>query len=179
MHIKIRLATFEDIASLDALMKRSMQVLAKGHYTDSQIEACLQFVCVPDRQIIEDQTFFVALSSDSNIIGCGGWSFRDKHCSGQTETSSKCRKIDPATEEARIRAMFVDPCYSGRGIGSRILDHSEKVAKEKGFSQGTLSATLSGFAFYKARGWVGEAEEPLTLPNGININIVVMKKSFC
>lgn len=49
--------------------------------------------------------------------------------------------------------MFVDPLYSGKGIRTKILQYSEKKAKEYGFCKAALGATLSGVEFYKARGF--------------------------
>ena len=76
--VTIRLATFDDVVAIESLMKRSMKALGKAYYTEEQIRSCCQFVCVPDRQLIEDQTFFVAVSDGGAIVGCGGWSFRNK-----------------------------------------------------------------------------------------------------
>ncbi len=115
--MKIRIATLEDINAIEALMKCSMKILGKGYYSNVQIDSCCQFVCVPDRQLIEDQTFFVAILDDSNIVGCGGWSFRSKICAGPKEATKESSRLNPAIDAARIRAMFVDPSYTGMGIG--------------------------------------------------------------
>lgn len=174
----IRLAKINELKQIEVLMKSSMKVLGVGHYSSDQINSCCQFVCVPDQQLIEDRTFFVVLTNDGTMVGCGGWSFRSKLYAGPSETPNKAEKLNPVHDPARIRAMFVDPAYSGKGVGSLILSHSEKVAKAKGFTKGALGATLSGFSFYKAKGWDKVSEEEALLPDGTSIQVVQMEKCF-
>ena len=56
MNITIRLAEINELELIEALMKRSMKILGEGYYSKDQIDSCCQFVCVPDRQLIEDKT---------------------------------------------------------------------------------------------------------------------------
>ncbi|MCP5506315.1 MAG: GNAT family N-acetyltransferase [Chlamydiales bacterium] len=112
------------------------------------------------------------------MVGCGGWSFRDKLYAGPAQTSIEGNKLNPAKDPARIRAMFIDPSCSGQGIGSLILKHSEMSANAMGFTKGALGATMSGFAFYQAKGWSKISEEMALLPNGIKIKVIQMEKAF-
>ncbi len=178
MSVTIRHAELTDLEQIEALMKRSMKVLGVGHYSEEQIYSCCQFVCVPDRQLIEDKTFFVVLTEIGSIAGCGGWSFRNKLYAGPSEIHQKNDQLNPLTDPARIRAMFTDPDYSGKGIGSMILVQSEKAAQANGFSKGTLGATLSGLSFYIAKGWSSASEEQAVLPDGTTIQVVQMEKYF-
>lgn len=174
----IRRANLDDLELIEALMKRSMKRLGVGYYSPEQIDACCQFVSVPDRQLIEDQTFFVVIAEDGTMVGCGGWSFRDKLYAGPLDGPQKSNRLNPLTDPARIRAMFVDPDYGGKGIGSRILEQSEKAARAEGFLKGALGATMSGLSFYRAKGWADISEEQAVLPNGIAIKVVQMTKTF-
>jgi GNAT superfamily N-acetyltransferase len=178
MNITIRIAEIADLDQIESLMKRSMNILGAGHYSKDQIDSCCQFVCVPDRQLIEDRTFFVAVTGAGILTACGGWSFRSKLYAGSSEIYRKNDQLNPLTDPARIRAMFTDPSYSGKGIGSMVLNQSEKAAKAHGFSKGALGATLSGLSFYKAKGWVKVLEEQTVLPNGDIIKVVQMAKDF-
>ncbi len=112
------------------------------------------------------------------IVGCGGWSFRNTLYAGPAELPRLDEKLHPATDPARIRTMFVDPDYSGKGIGSLILDLSEQAAQAYGFSRGTLGATLSGLSFYMAKGWKETIKEEAKLPDGVTIGVVQMEKHF-
>ena len=176
--MSIHLAKVTDTEKIENLMKRSMKTLGVGHYSEEQIDSCCQFVCVLDRQLIEDKTFFVVVTEAGTVVGCGGWSFRNKLYAGPSDTSQKAHCLNPLTDPARLRAMFVDPDYSGKGIGSMILNQSEKTAKEHGFSKGALGSTLSGLGFYTAKGWIETSEENATFPDGVTIKVIQMEKSF-
>ncbi len=178
MNLEIRLAEINELKEIEALMKLSMKALGVGHYSEEQVDSCCQFVFVPDQQLIEDKTFFVVTTEGGALVGCGGWSFRNKLYAGPAEAQPKNNQLTPLKDPARIRAMFVDPSYSGKGIGSMILNQSEKAAKEKGFSKGALGATLSGLSFYTKKGWNTVSEEEAILPDGIAIKVVQMEKSF-
>ncbi len=154
MNLEIRLAEINELGQIEALMKRSMKALGVGHYSKDQVDSCCQFVCVPDQQLIEDKTFFVVITETGSLVGCGGWSFRNKLYAGPAEASSKDDQLNPLTDPARIRAMFVDPSYSGKGIGSMILNESENAARKKGFFKGALGATISGLSFYTKKGGI-------------------------
>lgn len=175
--IFIRLAVKDDFDAIQALMKRSIQVLGQGHYSEKQIESFRQYVCIPDLQLIEDKTYFVAMNEDGTIVGCGGWSFR-KTPYGGSETVKDSGILDPKTDCARVRAMFIDPAESGKGIGSLILSASEKGAKEYGFSRGVLGATRSGLEFYKLKGWKCLEDENAILPDGVVIEVTKMEKNL-
>ncbi len=178
MSLAIRPANVTDIEQIEALMKRSMKTLGTGHYSEAQIDSCCEFVCVPDRQLIEDKTYFVVETEAGALVGCGGWSYRNKLYAGPTDAPQKNDQLNPLSDPARIRAMFTDPSYSGKGIGSKILDQAEKSAKEHGFSKGALGATLSGLSFYTAKGLNKVSEEEAVLPNGTTIKVIQMEKHF-
>lgn len=178
--IYIRLASQDDLSAIEALMKESLNILGQGHYSTQQIQSCCQYVCVPDFRLIEDQTFFVAITEgEGTIIGCGGWSFRSTLYAGPSTPPQREGRLNPERDFARIRAMFISPSQSGKGIGSRILAASEQAAQAHGFKKGILGATLSGVAFYRSKGWVSVGMEQTALPDGVVIDVVKMEKILC
>jgi GNAT superfamily N-acetyltransferase len=179
--IFIRLASKDDLSAIQTLMKESMQVLGQGHYSTQQIQSCCQYVCVPDLRLIEDQTFFVVTTGpEKTIVGCGGWSFRKTLYAGPSAVPQKeDERLNPERDFARIRAMFVSPFQSGKGIGSKILSASEQAARAYGFKKGILGATLSRLAFYQSKGWISTRTEQTALPDGVVIDVVTMEKELC
>jgi GNAT superfamily N-acetyltransferase len=179
--ICIRLASKNDLSAIQSLMKESMQVLGEGHYSTQQIQSCCEYVCVPDLRLIEDQTFFVVTAGpQETIVGCGGWSFRKTLYAGPSAAPQKeDERLNPEQDFARIRAMFVSPSQSGKGIGSRILSASEQAARAYGFKKAILGATLSGLAFYQSKEWISTRTEQTALPDGIVIDVVTMEKTLC
>lgn len=174
----IRKAILSDKNTIESVMKRSMELLGQGYYSPEQVQSSLRYVCVPDEQIIEDGTYYVIENQSGMMLACGGWSFRKKHYAGPNIQSQDNDKLDPKEDKARIRAMFVLPNLSGKGLGTLILKTAEQAAKAYGFNQGTLGATESGLAFYKLKGWHTHQENKVTLPDGVQLKITHMEKNF-
>ena len=145
----LRLARLDDEAAIAALMSASIRHFFPAYYDEPQVEASLLFVSVPDRDLIDDDTYFVA-EVDGELIASGGWSKRDKLYSG-SDAAGDSRLLDPATEAAHIRAMFVRPDWGRRGLGRRIIEESELAANAAGFTTTmSLMATLPGEPLYAA-----------------------------
>jgi GNAT superfamily N-acetyltransferase len=62
------------------------------------------------------------------------------------------------------------------GIGSAILEACESAAREAGFTRLELGATLSGVAFYQAKGYTRLENLDVPLGNGEFLPIVRMAK---
>ena len=176
--LKIRKATIRDMNEIESVMKRSMELLGQGHYTPEQVQSSMNYVCVPDEQIITDGTYYVVENENGVMLACGGWSFRNKLYAGPKVETQKDDKLDPTKDRARIRAMFVLPNISSKGLGTLILKTSEEAAKAYGFSRGALGATESGLAFYKAKGWTILKEDIATLPDGVKLKVTQMEKDL-
>jgi GNAT superfamily N-acetyltransferase len=174
--VELRLAKVSDISALESLMQRSVSELGPRFYTEQQTRAAAQFLTVPDPDIIRDRTYFIALSEGA-IVGCGGWSRRRKLFTGnldQEDLSSEW--LEPATDRAKIRAMFVEPGFARQGIGERIYLACEQSALEFGFTGLELMSTLPGVPFYRRMGFVEEGPENIHLPDGSLLPCVRMYK---
>jgi GNAT superfamily N-acetyltransferase len=174
--LTIRKATMTDAGAIDALMKRSMAGLGRPAYDERQVASAVRFIASVDRQLIEDETYFV-VECDGNLVGCGGWSRREKLFSGPSDQSS-ARPLDPARDPARVRAMFVDPAWARRGIGRLILDTCESEARRERFGRVELMATLSGEALYAACGYTPIESAIIELPDGVILGGTRMEKSL-
>src|SRR5712691_4060747 len=81
-----------------------------------------------DRQLIADETYFVA-EHDSEMVACGGWSRRKTLFGGDRGRSPLGDPLlDPNADAARIRAFFVHPAYARRGIGRLMVSACERAA---------------------------------------------------
>jgi GNAT superfamily N-acetyltransferase len=173
----IRLATLADIGPLRALQVSAMRALGAGHYAPAEVEAAVRYVCVPDRELIEDGTYLVA-EIDGRLVGCGGWSLRRKHYAGPGDRETDALRLDPLAEPTRIRAMFTAPDVARRGVGRALLAAAESAASAAGFGRARLGATLSGEAFYRRCGYAEIGRETATLPDGTAIAVVLMEKDL-
>jgi GNAT superfamily N-acetyltransferase len=84
--------------------------------------------------------------------------------------------LDPATEAAKIRAIFVHPDWARRGIGTMILEHCEEAARAAGFRCFEMGSTLTGVPLYSLRGYREVEEVSVPLPNGERLPVVRMRK---
>ena len=60
---------------------------------------------------------------------------------------------DSDKDRTWISAISVDESYQSKGIGSKILDHIEKRAREENMSKVALRSVFSAEGFYEHRGY--------------------------
>jgi len=171
----MRLAAPADREAIDALMKASTAALFPAFYDDRQTASSVIHIAHVDPMLIDDGTYFV-LEADGELVACGGWSRRDKLFSGEAAQEGRARLLDPATEPARVRAMFVRGDWTRRRLGTRILEACEAAAWAEGFRRLALMATLPGYELYLRYGFVETSRGPITLPDGALIPCVAMEK---
>jgi GNAT superfamily N-acetyltransferase len=172
---RLRTATLEDQAVIDALMKTSIRALFPTYYDERQTASSVIYVGHADSTLISDGTYLV-VEANGEIVACGGWSKRDKLYTGSADQERKSRLLDPATEPARIRAMFVRGDRIRRGLGTLILEACEAAAREAGFVRLSLVATLPGFPLYEKYGFQETARTLVNLPDGVQLECVAMEK---
>jgi GNAT superfamily N-acetyltransferase len=171
----LRLATVGELEGIDALMKRSIRDHFPLVYTARQTESSVRYIGAVDRVLVEDETYFV-IDGDDGLVACGGWSRRDKLYTGSGEAESDARLLDPATEPARVRAMFVRGDQARRGLGTRILVACEDAARAQGFRMLALMATLPGLPLYERYGFRILERVDIPMPDGVTIEGAAMEK---
>lgn len=176
MTLSFRHATHADIPAIETLMALSMdkflpEVLSPAQAKKSHASMGL------DIQLIDDRTYYLVFEHEV-LVGCGGWSrrrtlFGGSHTSGRDDTLA-----DPATEPAKIRAMYTHPDYARRGIGRALLTKGEDAARAEGFATIELGATASGLLLYEKCGY--QVVEDLSSPDedGVTVPIIRMRKAL-
>jgi N-acetylglutamate synthase-like GNAT family acetyltransferase len=181
MNFLVRKATTNDVPRLREIIEASVRELQANDYSRAQIEGALKSVYGVDSQLIADGTYLVAeepTETGSEIVACGGWSKRKTLYGGDQYSGREDSLLDPARDAAKIRAFFVHPQWARRGIGSLILQACEEAARAAGFTRLEMGATLSGVAFYKAKGYAEVERQSVPLGNGEALPIVRMTKTF-
>jgi GNAT superfamily N-acetyltransferase len=180
MNIHIRPATSKDIPRLLEIIEASVRGLQTDDYSPAQIEGALKSVYGVDSQLIADGTYLVAevIELSAKMVGCGGWSKRKTLYGGDQYAAREDSLLDPVRDAAKIRAFFVHPQWARRGIGGLILEACERAATEAGFTRLEMGATLSGVAFYHAKGYEPLENLEVSLSNGAVLPIVRMAKNF-
>jgi RimJ/RimL family protein N-acetyltransferase/GNAT superfamily N-acetyltransferase len=173
---RLRLATTQDVPVLSALIERSVRELQAGDYSPAQLDGALACVYGVDSQLIADGTYFV-VEAGSTIVACGGWSKRKTLYGGDQLVGREDSLLDPRTDAAKIRAFFVHPGWTRRGLGTMILEACESAALAAGFRRFEMGATLTGVALYKARGYEEVQEIAVPLENGLTLPVIRMSKA--
>ena len=176
--IRIRQATFADIPALQRLIDASVRGLSLPYYDQDQIERALANVFGVDSQLIQDKTYFVA-EVGGQIVGSGGWSKRRTLFGGdQAKPDGFDELLNPATDAARIRAFYVHPEWSRRGIARKLAEACENAAREGGFAMLELLATLPGEPLYLALGYRVVEPGGIPLPDGQTLPAFRMEKAL-
>jgi len=172
------IATLADGPQIDALMKASVAAIFPAYYDAIQTASAIRYVAQVDPDLLVDGTYVVFKHGDE-VVACGGWSRRGRVYMGSADAAGDDRFLDPATEAAHIRAMFVRADWTRRGLGRRIIEASEDAARDIGFRRMDLVATLPGIPLYVAAGYLPTAEiEDIVLADGVRLACQAMTKTL-
>lgn len=174
--LTIRSAVSGDIPALKAVMDRAIKELLPAFLPPAEVLAS-QEVMGLDTQLIEDGTYYV-VEADGAIAGCGGWSRRATLFGGDHSAGRDAALVDPATDPARVRAMYTSPDFTRRGGGRLILATCEAKAKAEGFSRCEMAATMAGEPLYAACGYQRIEPFEAQTSNGVKVPLVRMGKAI-
>ncbi|MGH3760568.1 GNAT family N-acetyltransferase [Actinophytocola sp.] len=170
LHAAVR----SDVPAIAALMRRSVLELFPLFHGERETASAARYLTEPDTVLIDDGTYFVHEAA-GEIVACGGWSKRDKLYTGSGAEATDDRMLDPATEPARVRAMFVRGDWTRRGLGRAILDRCSMAARAEGFRSLVLMATLPGEPLYRSFGFREVRRTDVSLPDGVVLDGVAME----
>jgi GNAT superfamily N-acetyltransferase len=170
--IVIRPAGPADAAALRDMQALSLRVLGAGYYAPAVIDAYIAEVGTLDDHLLRDGRYLVA-TRGSAIVGCGGWSTQPAAYSGLVSETG-AGGGDPAT----IRALYVHPSATRRGIAGRIMAATEADMAASGYRQAGMLATLSGLSFYRRLGYATGNAVSLGLGDGLAMQVVEMRKAL-
>jgi len=173
--LSLRVATQADIPALRELISHSVRGLSTGEYSSEQIESALTHVLGVDSQLVADGTYYV-IEGDAGIVAAGGWSARQTLYGGDQSKGHADPTIDPATAPARIRAFFVHPEWTRRGLARQIYSACETAAHERGFQRFELVATMPGVPLYRALGFLDVEPVDVPLPDGLTLPCIRMDR---
>jgi GNAT superfamily N-acetyltransferase len=176
--MQLRLATSADVPRLRGLINVSVRALSAGYYTSAQIESALTHVFGPDTRLIEDGTYFVIETAAGELVAAGGWGRRRTLYGGDQTKTGADPLLDPATEPARVRAFYVHPDWSRRGLARRLFERCAGEATRAGFRALELMATLPGEPLYLALGFTPIERAEAKLPDGEVLPLVRMARSL-
>jgi GNAT superfamily N-acetyltransferase len=169
-----RIATYEDIPTIEVLMELSINQLLGPLLSAEQLEASFDSMGLDD-QLIKDGTYFM-IFCDEVFVGCGGWSNRETLFGGNHTPNRDDNFLDPLKDSARIRAMYTHPDWARQGIGSLVMHLGENAAKELGFKKCELMATQSGKLLYETQGYESIEDILYKTETGKTVPMIRMEK---
>lgn len=171
-----RLATMDDVDAIALLMGRAIAELQHGFLTEAEIAASRAHMGL-DTQLVRDGTYFL-IEEAGQLAGCGGWSARSTLFGGDASGGRDPAMLDPATDAARIRAMYTDPGFVRRGVGRLIMTLCETAARQAGFRRAEMAATLAGVPLYEACGYAVIERFEAVAPGQVPVPLVRMGKAL-
>jgi len=153
--MKIRKASNSDKGNISRLHIASIKKLCGSYYTQQQLDVWTSLLApsIYD-QALKEKFFLVAEDSQKDLLGMG--------------------ILD--IENREVSAIYIHPDAVGKGVGSKLLNELEKIARNNGIFEITVHSTLNAKGFYMVRGY---SEQELTfhnLPNGSKLECIRMLK---
>ena len=201
---RLRVAQEHDIPAIAALIAASVRGLSCPEYSPEQRERALETAFTVDTRLIADGTYFVATipgeevadggampvaaggatggatvaGKASALAGCGGWGRRKTLCGGDLHAVRDDSWLDPATDAAKIRAIFVHPRWARQGLGAALLRAAEAAAAAAGFHRLEMGATLTGAPLYRRAGYTDVERLEIPIGGGLTLPVIVMAKDL-
>lgn len=123
------MAIDKDVTEIISVIHSSMLATHKGIYPGEDMQETFDnYTLEKVLHYINDYNYFVA-EEDSQIVGC------------------------VLMKKGKMRSLYVLPTFMGKGIGRKLVEIAEKSAKEEGFNEVWLWASLIAHDFYKHLGY--------------------------
>ena len=142
----------EGAASLRELIAHSVRVL-ESPIPVTKIEGSLEGTQGVDRRLIADGTYYVREAIEGSgeplLGGGGGWSQRKTlYYGSESRADRQDELLDPAVDARKIRAFFVHPQWTRRGIATAILEACKQAGFAAAFRRFEMTATLTRLRMY-------------------------------
>jgi putative acetyltransferase len=153
--ISIRPATTTDTVAIAAVHVASIRGLPASHYSAAQIASWSagKHPQVYERALENGEVMLVAVVDDA-VVGFG------------------------SRHQDEIRAVYVDPSHTRRGIGQKLLVALELDALAHGETALRLDASLNAVVFYAAQGYRKHEQAVHVLRAGGELQCVRMSKTL-
>jgi N-acetylglutamate synthase-like GNAT family acetyltransferase len=161
-----RLATPDDFAGVDALLRASYPTLMARAYEPAVLGPALELMARANPKLLACGTYYVAAAGEL-IVGCGGW------------TREYPGKTDVQPELAHLRHFGTHPQWTQRGVGRAIYHLCEAAARAAGVRTFQCHASLNGEPFYRALGFLTIEGFEIPLGPDVRLPSLLMRRQIC
>ena len=128
--VSLRLGRDGDLAAMARVHQASVRGLCKDHYEPHEIERWTAVDPGLYARLLRHSTVFIA-TRGRVVVGFAAVSIARRE----------------------VRAVYVAPSAAGGGVGGRLLQRIERLARALGVRTLHLAATLNAVSFYERLGW--------------------------
>lgn len=151
--LTIRKANSGDVLDAWDIRKASVLAACANYYSEASLSAWVDGSPTDKWANVVERDFYVAVD-DEFVVGTGMLTV----ASGQVD------------------AIFLRPSHMGRGIGRKMLESLEALARDHGLASMRLDATLNAAPFYRHCGWSGDSISTYRTSRGLELPCVPMTK---
>ncbi len=137
----LRASTPADEEGIDALLRTSYPLLMSSSYAEEILVPALKLMTKSSARLLRSGTYYVAISSRAEIIGCGGW----------TLERPGSDVIEPGL--GHMRHFGTHPGWIRQGIGRALGTKSFDAARAAGVEVLECYSSLNAVSFYTALGF--------------------------
>jgi ribosomal protein S18 acetylase RimI-like enzyme len=157
-NVVLRDAVAADAQGIWRVHSRAIRASAASHYTEDELDAWVERV--------QPATYLGLLGSRRLVVA-------ERTDGGEPRIVGFAELLP---EEAVIEAIYVDPDWERRGIGTALARVLEDDVVARGFPWLVSDASLNAVPFYQALGFRQVALDHHELAPGVHIACVVMEK---
>ncbi|MGH8782152.1 GNAT family N-acetyltransferase [Paraburkholderia sp.] len=151
--LTIRKASYSDAPDAWDIRKTSVLAACAGYYPEDSLLVWVGGSPTDKWASVVDRDLYVAVD-DGLVVGTGMLTVAN----------------------GQVDAIFTRPSHMGRGIGRKMLQLLEALARDHGLASMQLDATLNAAPFYRHCGWSGDSVSTYRTARGLELSCVPMTK---
>lgn len=160
--MELREAAPPDADAVLEVHRAAIEELGPEGYDDEEVAAWAAGRSADDYEFDDPDRYFVVAEVDGEIRGFGIL----------TLTAREHLTVDV---DAEVTGVYVHPDVARRGVGTALLEHLERRARERGATSLGLWASLNAVPFYERRGYERVAEHGHEFAEGVNGRVIEMR----
>lgn len=161
--VDLRRARLADAPRIREVHLAAIEAVEPGPYSPEQLAAWAHDRDPSEYPIEAEDTHAVVAESAGDVVGFG-W------------MKPEADPYFEADVDAEITAVYVHPELAGRGIGSRLLERLEAIARQAGASSVGVWASKNAVPFYEGHGYRHVTSHSVTLEDDIELPVDELRK---